>query len=91
VQDKNPDSKEAAEKKFKEVSEAYEVLSDPDKRQIYDQVGAGWGLSPRAASGARSTWRCRWAAGCTCACTLAASPPPLAHPTTNDCSLERRG
>ncbi|MCB5284890.1 MAG: molecular chaperone DnaJ [Candidatus Cloacimonetes bacterium] len=36
--DKNPDNK-AAEEKFKEASEAYEVLSDKDKRQIYDQYG----------------------------------------------------
>src|SRR5687768_17359221 len=36
--DKNPgDSK--AEKKFKEISEAYEVLSDEKKRQIYDRYG----------------------------------------------------
>jgi molecular chaperone DnaJ len=36
--DKNPDDKEA-EKKFKECAEAYEVLSDPEKRQRYDQFG----------------------------------------------------
>eukprot|EP01023_Acetabularia_acetabulum_P047036 TRINITY_DN4930_c0_g1_i4.p1 TRINITY_DN4930_c0_g1~~TRINITY_DN4930_c0_g1_i4.p1 ORF type:complete len:405 (-),score=78.52 TRINITY_DN4930_c0_g1_i4:629-1843(-) len=37
--DKNPDDRDNAEAKFKEVSEAYEVLSDPDKRQVYDQYG----------------------------------------------------
>lgn len=37
--DKNPGDKEA-ERKFKEISEAYEVLSDEKKRQIYDQYGA---------------------------------------------------
>ncbi|MHC4699982.1 MAG: molecular chaperone DnaJ [Planctomycetota bacterium] len=36
--DKNPDDKEA-EAKFKECAEAYEVLSDPNKRQRYDQYG----------------------------------------------------
>ena len=39
-QDKNPDNKAAAEKKFKLISEAYEVLSDPQKRSIYDSYGA---------------------------------------------------
>eukprot|EP00050_Salpingoeca_kvevrii_P017845 m.68739 g.68739 ORF g.68739 m.68739 type:complete len:306 (+) comp7762_c0_seq3:130-1047(+) len=37
--DKNPDNKEQAEAKFKDISEAYEVLSDKQKRTIYDQYG----------------------------------------------------
>ncbi|KNC99329.1 uncharacterized protein SPPG_05577 [Spizellomyces punctatus DAOM BR117] len=37
--DRNPDNKELADKKFKEISEAYEVLSDKQKRTIYDQFG----------------------------------------------------
>ncbi|GFR50867.1 hypothetical protein Agub_g13154, partial [Astrephomene gubernaculifera] len=37
--DKNPNNAAAATEKFKEISEAYDVLSDPQKRTIYDQFG----------------------------------------------------
>lgn len=39
--DLNPGDKEA-DAKFKDVQEAYEVLSDPDKRQRYDRFGSDW-------------------------------------------------
>jgi DnaJ-class molecular chaperone len=37
--DKHKDNKKAAEDKFKEINEAYQVLSDPQKKQTYDQFG----------------------------------------------------
>ncbi|CAI0461064.1 unnamed protein product [Linum tenue] len=54
--DKNPTNKKDAEAKFKQISEAYEVLSDSQKRAVYDQYGEeglkGQVPPPNAASGA---------------------------------------
>ncbi|KAF2368512.1 DnaJ domain [Trinorchestia longiramus] len=56
--DKNPDNQEEATKKFKEISEAYEVLSDDKKKKIYDQFG--WeGLQNNSGGGGPTRTRTR--------------------------------
>ena len=49
--DVNPGDK-GAEAKFKEISEAYEVLSDPDKRKRYEQFGQYWNQAGGGSGGA---------------------------------------
>ncbi|KAJ6665531.1 hypothetical protein lerEdw1_003372 [Lerista edwardsae] len=54
--DKNPENKQYAEQRFKEIAEAYEVLSDRSKRDVYDRYGKDGLLGRGRPGGSRANF-----------------------------------
>ena len=73
--DMNPGDKEA-EEKFKEINEANEVLSDPDKKARYDQFGFA-GVDPNYLKGYLFTDQTSWKSASTAPSSLGCAPASL--------------
>ena len=59
----HPDVNKGSSERFKEISEAYDVLSDPEKRKRYDTLGPDWERYAQAGTGARSPFEGRPSGG----------------------------
>src|SRR5437870_3746659 len=60
--DRNPDDK-TAEQKFKDANEAHAVLSDPEKRKRYDELGSNWQAYQQHGGAGAGDWANAFGAG----------------------------